>query len=433
LPRRVIDPLRRFAKSEYVRHGAMLFATMMSVSVFGYIFHFVLSRKLGVDSYGSLSALNAAITVLAVPSQILTTIVTKYSAEFRATGDLSLLRTLVTKLSVWAALAGVAILGAGALATPLIGGYLHITDLHAVFSIAALIALSIVVAALRGVLAGTQDFVSLAISWSIDAVLKTGLAIALAFAGFGLVGAMFGWVAASALALAYTLILLLLRYRGIAPAPLRLDLRRLVLTSGNVALATLCVASLGFTDVVIVKHFFSSSQAGLYGATSLVGKMLFWLVGFVPTLVLPKAADLAQSGKPATPILLQALATVVVLAGAGLAALFFFPGLAITTLTGRSYSAAAPLVFPYGVATVLLAGLNTVVFYKIAVHRFDFVLPLIVVAAGEIAGVSLYHATLSDVIRVLIVGNAAALLASLYRVAAQQPSARAVAPDAAAA
>jgi hypothetical protein len=49
------------------------------------------------------------------------------------------------------------------------------------------------------------------------------------------------------------------------------------------------------------------------------------------------------------------------------------------------------------------------------IHRFAFVLPLALVALGELAGITFYHATLLDVIEVLIAANVLGLLAALYR------------------
>jgi hypothetical protein len=92
----------------------------------------------------------------------------------------------------------------------------------------------------------------------------------------------------------------------------------------------------------------------------------------------------------------------------------------ITTLAGGSFAPAAPYVFSYGLAMVLLAGINVIVMYKIGIHRFDFVLPLGLCAVGEVVGISVHHASLGDVIGVLITGNTLALLASSYRVLSPQ-------------
>jgi hypothetical protein len=59
-----------------------------------------------------------------------------------------------------------------------------------------------------------------------------------------------------------------------------------------------------------------------------------------------------------------------------------------------------------------------VVVYKMGIHRFDFLAPLSLCAIGEVVGMSVFHRTLSDVIAVLIVGNALAFVCAAYRVTA---------------
>jgi O-antigen/teichoic acid export membrane protein len=234
--------------------------------------------------------------------------------------------------------------------------------------------------------------------------------------GWGLGGALAAGLIGSVVALAYTAGVLWLRYRGITAGSLRLDYARLMRTSANVAVAMLCVTSLSFVDVIIVKHTFDAHTAGLYGATSLAGKMLFYLVSFVPAVLLPRAANLAMGGKAVLPVLLQALALVAFFAGGGLFLFASVPEFVVTALAGNAFVAAAPLLFLYGVATTLLAALNTAVFFKLGIHRFDFVVPLALVALLELIAITLVHDTPQRVIEILIVANACALAATLYRV-----------------
>ncbi|MGP6158867.1 MAG: hypothetical protein ACLPYS_15405 [Vulcanimicrobiaceae bacterium] len=416
MPRRLADPILRFVRSEFARQGVLVFVSTTMTNLFGYAFHFILSRKLGVEAYGALSALLGGFVVFSVPAAVITTVIVKYAAEFRATGNTGGIRALIQR--------SVAFLGAIAFGAALLGfalsgtfaAYLHLTDRLAVVVLVIIWSLNLLLPALRGVLQGTEDFIPFSISVVLEAGLKTALAVAFAYAGFGLEGVMFGWLIGTTIALTYTAGVLVARYRAVSKEALFLDYRRLIRTSGGVALATFCLTSLGFTDVVIVKHYFAPREAGLYGVASLAGKMLFWLVGFVPTIVLPRATRLAASGREPLPVLLQAVAVVAVMAGSGLFIFSAFAPLVVTALAGKSFAAAAPLVFPYGIATVLLAALNSVIVYKLGIHRFDFVLPLGIVAVGEIVAVSLYHVTLLRVVETLIGANALGLAAALYRI-----------------
>ena len=407
---------RRLSRSDFVRHGTIVFASSMIVNVLGYLYHSLNSRRLGVDGYGVLSALNAAYMISLFVPAILATVVVKYAAEFRALEDAEHLNALGRAVTKYVGAAALVAIALGSLLVVPAGRFLHIADLWSIELTALVIGLSMLLGVLRGVLQGVENFRGFAVSTMLESLLKTALGVALVYAGFGVVGALGGWLTGTLIALGFTLWAVLWPHRLKARVPLLLDLRRLALTSANVALSILLITSLGYADVLLVKHYADPTTAGLYGALSLSGKMLFFLVAFVPTVVLPKASRRAAGGASPLSLLLLAVGSVIALAGSGLFLYYAFPTTVVTMLAGKAFASAAPLVFPYGIATVFLAILNAVVFYKMAIHRFDYLVPLTLVAIAEILGIALRHDSLAHVIEVLIAANGIALLATLYRV-----------------
>ncbi len=408
--------MQRLAGSEFVRHGLLVFVASMAINVFGYAFHFAISRRIGVEQYGILSALNSVLMLSVVLSQIVATVVVKYAAEFRVTDDRARLAALVRKLVRYGAVATVLVVAAGLLAARPLAAYLNISDVTAVALSTSIIGISVATPSLRAIFQGLEDFGGWALSATLESLVKVLAGVALVYAGYGVVGAFAGWAAGSAVALLYTAVVLVRRFRAMPGAALFVDMRRLAKTMAGVSIATVLLTSIVNTDVLIVKHFVDARTAGLYGALALCGRILMFLVGFVPIVVLPKASRRALEGLSSIGVLLQAVAISAVMSGTGLVVYYFFPEFVVTALAGAAFGAAAPYVFPYGIAMVLLAGLNVVVAYKIGIHRFDFILPLALCTVGEIVGISLHHRTLSDVIVVLIVGNGLALVTSAFRI-----------------
>jgi len=411
-----IPGLRRLTASDFVRHGVLVFGASMLVNVLGYAFHFAISRRIGVEQYGVLSALNAAFMISTVIGVIGSTVVVKYAAEFRALDDRAHLAALVRNLTIYGLAAAALVTVAGIALAPLVAVYLKIANVTAVALTMVVIGAGVATPTLRGVLAGTEDFTRYSISVVIESALKALFGIGLVYAGFGVEGAFGGWACGSVAGLAYTAIVLARRFRRVPGATLYVDFRRLAVTMTNVALAALLTTSISYSDVIVVKHFADPATAGLYGALSLSGKILLFLVSFIPTILLPKATRQAIGGTSPVRVFLQALALSVAMSSAGLVVYYFFPALVVTTLAGGSFAPAAPYVFGYGFAMVLLAGLNVVVMYKIGIHRFDFIVPLAICAIGEIVGISVHHRSLADVISVLVAGNGLALLGAAYRV-----------------
>src|SRR5580700_9510597 len=102
-----IDPLRRVLRSDFVRHGLIVFASSTLVNLFNYIFHFFMSRRLGVVDYGALASIFAGLVIVSVPAAILTMVVVRYAAEFKALSDFARLRRLGDRVLVLTSLVGV--------------------------------------------------------------------------------------------------------------------------------------------------------------------------------------------------------------------------------------------------------------------------------------------------------------------------------------
>jgi O-antigen/teichoic acid export membrane protein len=412
----MIARVRNLAATDFARHGALVFGASMLINALGYAFHFAISRKVGVEQYGVLAALNAGYMIGMVASTIVATIVVKYAAEFRVLGDEAHLASLARRLSLYGSLAAIAFIAAGIAAAPAIAGFLKISNVAAVTLCLVVMGISIVTPTIRSVFTGVEDFRTWSVSAVMESTLKAALGIGLVYAGYGVVGAFGGWAFGSFVTLVFTMTVLLTRFRQASGAALYIDVRRLGQTMAGVSAAIVLLTAITYTDVIIVKHYADATTAGLYGALSLSGKILLFFVGFVPTVLLPKASRQALAGESPSGILAMALVCVAAFSSIGLIGYYVFPQVVITTLAGPSFAPATPYVFSYGVAMVLLGALNTVATYKIGIHRYDFVWPLAVCTILELVGIALYHASLTQIVSVLIGGNAVALLASVYRI-----------------
>lgn len=423
------NPLRRALRGDFVRDGAIVFISAMAVNVVNYAIHFILSRKLGVGEYGSFASLMSSMAILSIPASIMTMVVVKFVAEFNAAGDFAKIRVLSQRVlgiafSLAAACIGVALAAHGAIAN-----YLHLQNSANVIAAAFTLSFALVLPIVRGVLQGTQDFIALAFSTSSEAVAKIVLAVFFASVGFGVPGVFAGYAIAGGLNLVYTLVAVR-KHWDARETRLAVDTRRLIQTMGGVIVGTSAITIIGFVDLPLVKHFFSATDAGIYGAVSVCGKMLLFVAGFVPTLVLPKAAHRAADGRAPGTVLIQGLFMTLLFACAGLAVFSLIPGFIVKLTYGAAFLPAARYIFLYGVAMSLLAATNVIVSYKIGLHNYNFVLPVIAIAILEPVGIHLFHASIAQVIEVLVVGNAIGFVLCLartpFRAAVQEPDLEAV-------
>jgi O-antigen/teichoic acid export membrane protein len=184
--------------------------------------------------------------------------------------------------------------------------------------------------------------------------------------------------------------------------------------------------------VPLIKHSFDARSAGLYAAAALVGRALIAALLFVPTLLMPKATSRAAAGKSPLPLLISALGLSAVVVAAAILAGIIAPRAVVTLLAGRAFGDAAPIVLPYLIASGTLALANVVAAYKMGLHRYDFVIPAVVIAGIEVAVFAAWHPTLIAAVTVLLVGHTLVLCSTLFRLNAPVSVDQSVNPAAAA-
>lgn len=408
------DSRERAGRTDFVRHGVLVFSASMLDNGFNYLFHFLSVRLLGVAEYGSLFALFAVLALLSVPISVLTTIVVKYAAEFRVLGDRERLGALSGFVVRRTLVAAGAIVVTGVATARALADYLNIHDPRAVMATAVILGLAIILPGLRGILQGVEDFWRYAISTTIEAAGKFAFGVGLIALGFGVNGALAGFAIAIGLSIAYTAYGVR-THTGRSRVPLRVDPRRLARTLAGVGAATLAMSAFVSLDQILVKHYFAPDVAGLYSVVALVGKVLFFVIGFIPTILLPKATARAIDGKSSRRLLAQAGAAFAVVCGAGLGLLWAEPQFVIRFMSGASASGAAPYVFDYGLAMTFLGATSIAVAYKTGLHRFGFVPGLLAVAAAETVAIVFRHDALRDVLRIIVTGHATAFVFAAWR------------------
>jgi O-antigen/teichoic acid export membrane protein len=404
---RVAQPINKALRNEFLRHSALVFGATAASNFFNYVFNFALSRRLGVEGFATLASLVSFIMILSIPASVLTMIIVKYAATFHAAGDSQRVRRLSQLLLKWSSIVAAAAFALGVLLENDIAVFLHIRADASIPLCIAVLALSFVTPSVRGILQGEQDFVRYSVSLVLETFLKVLIAVGFVYSGFGVTGAMFGWAVGTLTALVYTVWAVLRRHGASADSSvtLALNVRQLVKTTAGVGIANALLITMSFMDVLLVKHYFDAYQAGLYAALNLTGKIVLFVGSFVPAVLLPKAVAKATRQQKATPLLLQALAVTTVLSGATLTFFALEPAMIIRVLAGQAFTSAAPYVLQYDAAMGLLAFLALLVNYRIAIHRFEFLYPLSVVLACEIAAIALFHTQVWDIVHVLLIGN----------------------------
>ncbi len=411
--------LERLRASAMLKQSLLVFSAGMVLNLCGFIAHAVASRQLGVTVYGGLYALINAALIAAIPAAFVAPVVAQLAAEFRALHDDGHLRGLTDGVSAGFAKLGVVYVVLAVAGAVPFAHYLHVPVWSVPF-VGLLAGIALFVSALRAVAQGTQDFIGYSVSNSIEGIAKVaGIGVLIAV-GLKLGGGMAGFLLGPLCALCYLGIRLKQRYANSQPRGVRYDWRRIMNAGAGAAAATISLTLMGSADVVLVKHYFDAHAAGLYAAASLGGKTLLYLVGFVPTVLLPQAADRHARGAETKEVLVASMLMFAALAACGLFVFRYFGLTVLHALVGHAFDASAPLLVTYGLAMVLLALTNALTSYGIATHRLAFTVPLLISTLGTLAAIVVIHPSLATVVEILVAGNAVAAAAVVVSLIAQR-------------
>ncbi len=407
-----------------MREGSLVLGGVLLSNVFNYLYYMLVGRVVGVEAYGVVIALVSVLLVASAPANVAQIVVARIAADISSAGGRPALRRLAQTSTRGAAVFGLVLAVIAVIGRDAISAYFHFGDPLAVVITGVSLAMFAVTTVQRGMLQGTLRFADFAASISVEALTRVILGIALALR-FGADGALVGLALGIAFSLVYNA-WAFARAFGPPVAGVRLPRGLVSRIIAGVAAGQITITILSFYDTPLVKHAFEPHAAGLYAAATLVGRAVLAVIIFVPTIIMPNATARINAGLSPLPLLGAALGVAAALVLIALAITAIAPGFVVATLAGRAFRDAAPLVMPYALAAGLLSLANVTIAYKIGLHRYDFILPVIVAALVEIVTVCVWHPSTLAVVYTLAAGHGLVFLATLWRITATiAPSERA--------
>ena len=182
------------------------------------------------------------------------------------------------------------------------------------------------------------------------------MAAALA-AGLGVAGAMGATLIASLIAVAIPAAVFRRDLRPVAAWRPRLS-RKDAMALLPVVAGTLAIALLTTDDLVAAKIAFTPHVAGLYGAASLIGRVILYLPAAIVTVLLPSVSALVAEKRDTFPVLVRGLIATGALCG-GLTVIYAVaPHLIARIAFGTKFEGSASLLWMFGIAMTLYSLVN---------------------------------------------------------------------------
>ena len=382
------------------------------INLINYAYHLIMGRILGPPAYGELAALFSLLGLLGVVAVALNLVVVKYISstpdDKERSGLIKWFDTQTLKITL-------IFFVITALLAPFIAGFLNLSSTFSIILVALAVVFILLTTVNRSALQGLLLFRQSMTIFLVEHGLKLLIGVTLVALGFSVGGAMLGFVLAAILSWVTAKKLLPAKFRG--GQTVLLDLKPVLSYALPVLLQSVAVTSLYSTDLVLVKHFFSSGEAGLYAALSNLGKIIFFAAGPISTVMFPIVSKRQSQGEGFLKLFIYSLFATAVVAVGILLIFELFPERAITLLYGKLYIDAAGLLIYFGLFMTLFTLSSLLINFHLSLKRVRVVIFPLLAAIFQAVGIWSFHESLLSVIIVSIITNVLLLVSlSFYTV-----------------
>ena len=403
----------RLASSSFI----LLLGTILSGAL-GYIFQVLVGRMLGVELYASLSALLAVYAVSSTPLLTIMLIVSRRVSHLSAVSNYQSLVNYFWHLSGRGILIGLFILMIGTAAGPIFDRYLNLGGGQVLFYFWILLSFSLIPTINNAFLIGLQRFETHCSLTVLNVLLKIIFSCGFVWLGYQLAGAVLGIVAAMILitALGYFSLYRFLSAK-LAAGPYQLAPKKLSIAKDKaidvvtVFIANLTLVIMTQLDIILVKYYFSASEAGLYAAASLLGKAVLYLPGGISHALFPMVASREARNESSSHLLIQAVLLTILLCGGVALTYFLFGEEVVKLLYGEGFKDAGNLLKWFGLAMLPFALVMVAEYFLIAKRRVLFTYIFASIAPFQLLAIYFIHSDLISVILIMgVSGSVAAVI-----------------------
>jgi len=377
---------------------------------FSYGYHFIVGRLLSPAEYGELGALISFLGLLVTALSFLGLVIVKFVSSARDSelnGVFGWFQSIGIKFGIAVSLLVIVL-------SPFISSFLHI-DLPEILILSPIFLVATANFVYKSFLQGQLKFHKVVISTNFEIISKLLLSVVVILLGYSVFGAISAFLFAGLLNF-----LLLRRYVSVFRVGKIKHVfskhREVFVYTVPIFIASFFSYALISLDVILVKHYFPSEEAGTYTVLSTLGRIIFFAVAPISSVMFPIISKRNASGKGYRSIfkLSMIMSSVVIL---GILVLYkFLPFLVVGVLYGSNRYLDAYGLLPW---TGLFIGFYTlasqIISYYLSLGTTKIVILVPITLFAQVIGIILYHDTLFSVILVSIVVTAAFLATALGR------------------
>ncbi len=374
-----------------------------------YLYNLLLGRLLGPEAFAEAALLVTMLLVLSFMGMTFQLACAKFAVLLADEQWESFQTKIYKQAMVFGLIVGVLILAFSKQLQLLFN-----TESHWMFVVFAIgIPLYFFMSVNRGTYQGRQQFTKLSITYQTEMWARLSITLVLLY----LVPWEPGIIVALGILLSFVFGLFPSNHQGLLTKPTEAlntqnskRVARFILLTAGYELTQIIINN---SDVLMVKHYFDSMEAGLYASLALIGRVVYFAAWMFVMLLLPQVVQKHKDGIATAPILYKYVFYVGLLSLAIVGTCYLFPELIINLLFGDAYTSMASLLWQYALATSLFAISNIFAYYFLSLDHYVPVILSGLLGLSQIGLVVWFHSSLQMVVQVQIIAMIALLVAQL--------------------
>lgn len=405
----------KFKKDDFTKQSFFLLVALGVIGVLGLAYHLFMVRMLKPSVYGILNSLFAFYTLLIQPAHALYTISAKFHSEYFSVEEKGKTLHFILHIGKRIIIIGIVILLIMCFFSEDIAKFMQIDIPVLIIILGILIFLSLLPPVGYGMLAGYQRFTKLGIGIIAEHLLRFILAVLAVMLGFGIVGiftsglisqviVLFILVAFISKILSGRFVPNLNNFLSLTKKNKEIkaaEFRKIYKYFFPAACLSFILAGIISIDVLLVKHFFSPQQAGLYSIAQIAGKIVLFLPMSFTLVMFSKAAASFAKGDETMIVLKKALLATMLIGGIMLTGVMLFPEVIIRLITGKFYPKGLLLIRLFALAMYLNTISVVMFYYNLAVERYKYLIFVIIFLLLEALLITFFHITLEGVLLIV--------------------------------
>lgn len=388
--------LKRMFKNRLWRGSIVVLLGSIFASAFSYLYHFITGRLLNPSQYGLLESLIALSYFLVVFTQAFSFAVVNSLSDKKEKQVLPIVCFLEKK----AALISIMMWFIFMALYPSIKSFLHLPtfSIYLVFSLQAL--LSFIPAVYMATLQARLRFVSFSLFTVLGGISKVIFALIFIKLGWQAIGAIGAMSSQNIFLIILGFYLIRHFWQKLNKNQrLKVDLKKSFWSFLTLSVITnLSLVSLYASDVLLVRHYFSSHWVGIYSAGAVLSKIIFFGASAVLMVAFPLFSKYKNNLTKLKKIFLFSVSYIVLGSIVGIAVFSLFPQLLVNLLYGNAYQEVSSLLPSLAIFISLAALFNLFIQFLLALRKKSAAVLAFLTALTQLLLIVYRHPTINMVI-----------------------------------